>query len=200
MSSNLHSVGGTAEGTGNTNFINLLDEVIEDPEKKLKDVASSPGLANMVLGWVRGKIIKPVRESKLFQSRACQITLLVLGIIFVVAGLACMFIFHNQLGANAFWLIIPAVLGLIKLLVTSLCFDEACTAEKLMVFQKWAGVLEDQLDDGVLNQSNKIFGHIKTGSTVNSRSSTPILERNIRIGNAQAASSPKISNKKSHHA
>ncbi|ACZ33531.1 sulfur-rich protein [Chlamydia pneumoniae LPCoLN] len=176
MSSNLHPVGGTGTGAAATeSVLNIVEETAASGSVTagLQAITSSPGMVNLLIGWAKTKFIQPIRESKLFQSRACQITLLVLGILLVVAGLACMFIFHSQLGANAFWLIIPATIGLIKLLVTSLCFDEACTSEKLMVFQKWAGVLEDQLDDGILNNSNKIFGHVKTEGS-NSRATTPV--------------------------
>ncbi|WP_100934576.1 cysteine-rich outer membrane protein [Candidatus Chlamydia corallus] len=178
MSSSNHPVGGTTAAAAATNTVINIEQAAEDPtalKEGIKVITSSPGVVNAALGWVKAKIIQPVRESKLFQSRAFQITLLVLGILLVVAGLACMFIFHSELGANAFWLIIPAVVGLIKLLVTSLCFDEVCTSDKLVLFQKWAGVLEDQFDDGILNQSNKIFGHVKSESKTGSRASSPVL-------------------------
>ncbi|WP_201456670.1 cysteine-rich outer membrane protein [Chlamydia sp. 17-3921] len=115
------------------------------------------GFVNSMLGWVHTKVITPIRNSAFVKSRAVQITFMVLGIILIVTGLSLLFLFHEQLGNNSFLFIIPAILGLVKLLITSVCLGEECSLDKWRVFRKWAGLLEDHLDNGALDGSNKFF-------------------------------------------
>lgn len=123
---------------------------------KIPDVVKV-SMVNVMLNWVREKIVDPVRNSAFVKSRAVQITVMVLGVILVAGGLVLLLTLHSHIGNTAFLFIIPAVVGLIKLLITSFCLGESCSLEKWKVFRDWAGVLEDQFDNGVLDGSNQIF-------------------------------------------
>nr|Q9AIS6.1 RecName: Full=Sulfur-rich protein [Chlamydia abortus]AAG60551.1 sulfur-rich protein [Chlamydia abortus] len=100
-----------------------LDQVIQDEGVQVT-------LINSILGWCRIHIINPVKSSKIVKSRAFQITMIVLGIILLIAGLALTFVLQGQLGNNAFLFLIPAVIGLVKLLATSVFMEKPCTPEK----------------------------------------------------------------------
>ncbi|EPP35451.1 chlamydia 15 kDa cysteine-rich outer membrane family protein [Chlamydia ibidis] len=115
------------------------------------------GLVNAGLSWVKSHIIVPMRSSPIVKSRGFQISMIVLGILLVVSGLALTFVLQAELGKNAFLFLIPAVIGLVKLLVTSLCMEDACTPEQWGLFKNLLSVTEDLIDDGELNHSNKIF-------------------------------------------
>ncbi|WP_041460201.1 cysteine-rich outer membrane protein [Chlamydia psittaci] len=135
-----------------------LDQVIQDEGVQVS-------LINSVLGWCRIHIINPIKSSRIVQSRAFQITMVVLGIILLIASLALTFVLQGQLGKNAFLFLIPAVIGLVKLLATSVCMEKPCTPEKWRLCKRLLATTEDILDDGQINQSNTIF-------TMNSSEST----------------------------
>ncbi|WP_139414146.1 cysteine-rich outer membrane protein [Chlamydia abortus] len=146
-------------GNDITNLIQPgLGQVIQDEEVQVT-------LINSILGWCRIHIINPVKSSKIVKSRAFQITMIVLGIILLIAGLALTFVLQGQLGKNAFLFLIPTVIGLVKLLATSVFTEKPCTPEKWRLCKRLLATTEDILDDGQINQSNTIF-------TMNSSEST----------------------------
>ncbi|ANH78351.1 cysteine-rich outer membrane protein [Candidatus Chlamydia sanziniae] len=142
---------------GNTELGSSRVEPIIPASSSSAKLQAQARIANIALGWIRVKIVQPIRTSKYAQSRVCQITMLVLGVLLILIGLGLLFLFHSQLGVHALWLVVPAIVGLIKLLVTSLLFDEACSPQKLLLFQNWMAILEDQFDDGILNSSTRLF-------------------------------------------
>ncbi|EGK68962.1 cysteine-rich outer membrane protein [Chlamydia abortus] len=135
-----------------------LDQVIQDEGVQVT-------LINSILGWCRIHIINPVKSSKIVKSRAFQITMIVLGIILLIAGLALTFVLQGQLGKNAFLFLIPAVIGLVKLLATSVFMEKPCTPEKWRLCKRLLATTEDILDDGQINQSNTIFTMDSSEST-----------------------------------
>ncbi|WP_032740559.1 cysteine-rich outer membrane protein [Chlamydia psittaci] len=139
-------------------------------EQVMQDEGVQVSLINSVLGWCRVHIINPIKTSKIVQSRAFQITMVVLGIILLIAGLALTFVLQGQLGKNAFLFLIPAVIGLVKLLATSVCMEKPCTPEKWRLCKRLLATTEDILDDGQINQSNTIFTMNSSESTSTSAS------------------------------
>ncbi|QXE27380.1 cysteine-rich outer membrane protein [Chlamydia buteonis] len=140
-----------------------LDQVIQDEGVQVS-------LINSVLGWCRIHIINPIKSSKIVRSRAFQITMIVLGIILLIAGLALTFVLQGQLGRNAFLFLIPAVIGLVKLLATSVFMEKPCTPEKWRLCKRLLATTEDILDDGQINQSNIIFTMASSEATTASAS------------------------------
>ncbi|SYX08677.1 Chlamydia 15 kDa cysteine-rich outer membrane protein (CRPA) [Chlamydia poikilotherma] len=143
--------------TGVTNNVNTVDLIRPGLEGVIKDDKVQVTLINSILGWCKVHIVDPIKTSKIVKSRAFQITMIVLGIILLVAGLALTFVLQGQLGKNAFLFLIPAVIGLIKLLATSVFMEQPCTPEKWRLCKRLLATTEDILDDGEMNNSNKIF-------------------------------------------
>lgn len=96
--------------------------------------------------------------------------MIVLGIILLIAGLALTFVLQGQLGRNAFLFLIPAVIGLVKLLATSVFMEKPCTPEKWRLCKRLLATTEDILDDGQINQSNIIFTMASSEATTASAS------------------------------
>ncbi|WP_348663725.1 cysteine-rich outer membrane protein [Chlamydia vaughanii] len=145
----------TASGPGNMGPV--LDLIQPGLDGVLKDETVQVTLINAALGWMHTNIIKPIRESKIMQSRAFQITMVVLGAVLLIAGVVLTFVLQADLGKNAFLFLIPAVIGLIKLLASSVCMEQPCTPEKWRLCKRFLGTAEDLFDDGQINNSNKIF-------------------------------------------
>ncbi|WP_375793606.1 cysteine-rich outer membrane protein [Chlamydia sp. 12-01] len=156
--------------TGVPNSDIIVDLIKPGLEDVMKDETVQVTLINSVLGWCKVHIIDPVRTSKIVQSRAFQITMIVLGIILLIAGLALTFVLQGQLGKNAFLFLIPAVIGLVKLLTTSVFMEQPCTPEKWRLCKRLLATTEDILDDGKINQSNTIFTTESTDVTNTSKS------------------------------
>ncbi|WP_050711614.1 cysteine-rich outer membrane protein [Chlamydia felis] len=142
---------------GNATSEPLVDLIQPGLEEVIQNDAAQVSLINSVLSWCRVHIIDPIRTSKIVQSRAFQITMVVLGIILLVAGLALTFVLQGQIGKNAFLFLIPAIIGLVKLLATSVFMEQPCTPEKWRLCKRLLATTEDILDDGKINQSNTIF-------------------------------------------
>lgn len=135
----------------------LWSSVQPELGEAIQDETVQVSIVNAALGWVRTNLVEPIRTSKIVQSKAFQITIIILGVLLLIAGLVLCFVLQAELGKNAFLFLIPAVVGLIKLLVSSVCMEATCTPEKWRLCKHLLGIAEDVLDDGQLNQSNTIF-------------------------------------------
>lgn len=143
--------------TGVENSESVIDLIKPGLDDVMKNETVQVTLVNSVLGWCKAHIVDPIKTSKIVQSRAFQITMVVLGVILLIAGLALTFVLQGQLGKNAFLFLIPAVIGLVKLLTTSVFMEKPCTPEKWRLCKRLLATTEDILDDGQINQSNTIF-------------------------------------------
>lgn len=121
------------------------------------DVRAQVGLFNWMLGGCRACCIRSSQDGIMCKSRAVRIALVALGILLIISGVILTFVLQSQIGTAAFVFLVPQVLGLLKLLIDSIYFEESCSPEKWRVFQKLLGKVEDIIDDGVINESNKIF-------------------------------------------
>lgn len=157
MASSIESPRRDSQGAGvdNPDASSAVDSVIVQ-SANIPDVVKV-SMVNVMLNWIREKVVDPIRNSAFVKSRAVQIIVMVLGVILISGGLVLLFALHEHIGNNAFLFIIPAAVGLVKLLITSFCLGESCSLDKWKTFRELAGVLEDQFDNGVLDGSNQIF-------------------------------------------
>lgn len=126
-------------------------------EELVKNETVQVSMINAALGWVKTNIVEPIRTSKIVQSRAFRIMIVVLGVLLLVSGIVLSFVLQAELGRNAFLFLIPSVVGLIKLLISSVCLEAPCTPEKWRLCKHLLGIAEDILDDGLRNNSNVVF-------------------------------------------
>lgn len=132
-------------------------QLVPEIQEVMQSETAQVTMVNAALGWLRSNVIDPIRSSRIVQSKAFQITIIVLGVLLLVSGLVLSFVLQAELGRNAFLFLIPAVIGLIKLLVSSVCMEATCTPEKWRLCKRLLGIAEDVLDDGQLNSSNTVF-------------------------------------------
>ncbi|MBQ8498659.1 cysteine-rich outer membrane protein [Chlamydia sp.] len=92
-------------------------------------------------------------------STAFKVGLVVLGILLVMASIASMvFVAPPVVSmASMIYLAIPAILGCVNICVGILSMEGYCSPTKWMFCKKVLKTSEDLLDDGKLNDSNKIF-------------------------------------------
>lgn len=145
------------EAAGRTHVVQGASDLTPGLDQIVQDDTVQVTLINSVLGWLRTYVVTPLRESKVMASRAFQITVLCLGVLFVVAGLVLTFVLQAELGKNAFLFLIPAVLGLVKIMTSSVFTESPCTVEKLRLCKRFLGMAEDVFDDGIINNSNVVF-------------------------------------------
>lgn len=98
------------------------------------------------------------RASSLLSSTAFKVGLVVVGALLVIASIALLFIVPEvALVVNASYLTIPALLGCVNICLGILSLNGFCSRDRWALCKTLLKTSEDVLDDGILNNSNKVF-------------------------------------------
>lgn len=96
------------------------------------------------------------RISNLLSSTAFKVGLVVIGLLLVIATL--IFLVSAASFVNAIYLVaIPAILGCVNICVGILSMEGYCSPERWILCKKVLKTSEDIIDDGQINNSNKVF-------------------------------------------
>lgn len=96
------------------------------------------------------------RISNLLSSTAFKVGLVVIGLLLVIATL--IFLVLAASFVNAIYLVaIPAILGCVNICVGILSMEGHCSPERWILCKKVLKTSEDIIDDGQINNSNKVF-------------------------------------------
>lgn len=147
----------TSSSAVSTGTAPSFDSLHPELEELIRNETVQASMINIALGWLRTNVVDPIRTSKIVQSRAFRVMIVVLGVLLLLSGIVLSFVLQAELGRNAFLFLIPAVVGLIKLLISSVCLEAPCTPEKWRLCKHLLGIAEDILDDGERNNSNIVF-------------------------------------------
>lgn len=95
------------------------------------------------------------RISNLLSSTAFKVGLVVIGLLLVMATI---FLVSAASFVNAIYLVaIPAILGCVNICVGILSMEGHCSPERWILCKKVLKTSEDIIDDGQINNSNKVF-------------------------------------------
>ncbi|AAF39536.1 sulfur-rich protein [Chlamydia trachomatis] len=98
------------------------------------------------------------RASKILSSTAFKVGLAVVGIFLVILSIVLLFILPATAASNPIYLAIPAILGCVNICIGILSMNKgSCSEAKWKLCKNVLKTSEDILDDGELNNSNKIF-------------------------------------------
>lgn len=95
------------------------------------------------------------RISNLLSSTAFKVGLVVIGLLLVITAL--IFLVSAASFVNAIYLGIPAILGCVNICVGILSMEGHCSPERWILCKKVLKTSEDIIDDGQINNSNKVF-------------------------------------------
>ncbi|CCP62482.1 cysteine-rich outer membrane protein [Chlamydia trachomatis] len=94
------------------------------------------------------------RISNLLSSTAFKVGLVVMGLLLVMATI---FLVSAASFVNPIYLAIPAIVGCVNICVGILSMEGYCSPERWSLCKKVLKASEDIIDDGQINNSNKVF-------------------------------------------
>lgn len=94
------------------------------------------------------------RISNLLSSTAFKVGLVVIGLLLVMATI---FLVSAASFVNPIYLAIPAIVGCVNICVGILSMEGYCSPERWSLCKKVLKASEDIIDDGQINNSNKVF-------------------------------------------
>ncbi|QHP83652.1 hypothetical protein INQ93_00170 [Chlamydia suis] len=119
--------------------------------------ATSPNASQDIPSDTKSSTLKD-RASSLLSSTAFKVGLVVVGALLVIASIALLFIVPEVTSVvNASYLTIPAILGCVNICMGILSINGFRSGDRWALCKTLLKTSEDFLDDGTINNSNKVF-------------------------------------------